>query len=121
MKDLSAVRLRGFARATDVRSGPQEVSSKFGCLKGLTTIAVVGLLSACSVGMALSGNEEPDLGAVKVGTSRGEVEMHLGNPEHSLTLEDGRRVDVYEYEIGNEPSTGRALGHGAMDVLTLGL
>ena len=27
----------------------------------------------------------------------------------------------YEYEIGNEPSAGRAIGHGVMDVLTLGL
>jgi hypothetical protein len=35
-------------------------------------------------------------------------------------LEDGRRADVYEYEIGNQPSAGRAAGHAVMDVLTLG-
>ncbi len=28
---------------------------------------------------------------------------------------------VYQYEVGNEPSAGRAVGHGVMDVLTLGL
>jgi len=34
----------------------------------------------------------------------------------------GRQArDVYEYQIGNEPSAGRAIGHGVMDVLTLGL
>jgi hypothetical protein len=87
----------------------------------LVSMALLGSLSACSVGMALSGNENPDLGAIKVGASRGEVEMHLGNPKNSTTLEDGRRVDTYEYEIGNEPSAARAIGHGAMDVMTLGL
>jgi hypothetical protein len=28
---------------------------------------------------------------------------------------------LYEYEIGNEPSAGRAAGHAVMDVLTLGI
>ncbi len=78
-------------------------------------------LCGCSVGMALSGEKEPNIGAIKVGSSRGEVEMHLGSPSMSTTLEDGTRVDIYEYEIGNEPSAGRAIGHGVMDVLTLGL
>ena len=78
-------------------------------------------LAGCSVGMALSGKKEPNLGIVKVGCQRGEVEMQLGSPTISTTLEDGCRVDVYDYEIGNEPSAGRAVGHGAMDVLTLGL
>ena len=88
---------------------------------GLAALLLVGLLSGCSVGMALSGSENPNLGAIKVGSSRGEVEMHLGSPKSSHTLEDGRRADIYEYEIGNEPSAGRAIGHGAMDVITLGL
>ena len=30
-------------------------------------------------------------------------------------------MEIYEYEIGNEPSAGRAIGHGVMDVLTLGI
>jgi hypothetical protein len=78
-------------------------------------------LSACSVGMALSGEDNPDLGAVRMGAQRGEVELHLGAPIKTVSLQDGRRADVYEYQIGNEPSAGRAIGHGAMDVLTLGL
>jgi hypothetical protein len=51
----------------------------------------------------------------------GEVEMHLGPPTTSSTLENGMRVDIYEYELGNEPSAGRAIAHGVMDILTLGL
>ena len=78
-------------------------------------------LSGCSVGMALSGSQNPDLGAVRTGASRGEIELHLGSPIKSALLEDGRRADIYEYEIGNEPSAGRAAGHAVMDVLTLGV
>jgi hypothetical protein len=80
-----------------------------------------GLLSGCSVGMALSGSENPNLGAVRTGASRGEIELHLGSPIKSTLLEAGQRADVYAYEIGNEPSAGRAAGHAAMDVLTLGI
>jgi hypothetical protein len=38
-------------------------------------LAIVALwgLSACSVGMALSGKDNPDLGAVRMGAERGEV------------------------------------------------
>jgi hypothetical protein len=89
--------------------------------RSVPALILVGLLAGCSVGMALSGSEKPDLGAIKVGSSRGEVELHLGNPKSSLGLEDGQYADTYEYEIGNEPSAGRAIGHGAMDILTFGL
>jgi hypothetical protein len=87
----------------------------------MTALALVAVLAACSVGMALSGEENPDLGAIRVGAARGEVELHLGAPIKSASLDDGRRADVYEYQIGNQPSAGRAIGHGVMDVLTLGL
>jgi hypothetical protein len=71
--------------------------------------------------MALSGQENPDLSMVRVGASRVLVEQELGKPIEQETLEDGRRSDVYEYEIGDQPSGGRALAHGALDVLTLGI
>ena len=88
------------------------------------TAVLVGLsfaLSGCSVGMALSGKKDPNLGAFRVGSTRGEAELHLGSPTSSVTTPDGGRTDIYEYELGNEPSAGRAIGHGIMDVLTLGL
>ncbi|MCM2286413.1 MAG: hypothetical protein NDI81_16640 [Desulfobacula sp.] len=90
-------------------------------MKNFMTIMSLLCLCGCSVGMALSGKKEPNIGAIKVGSTRGEVEMHLGSPATSTTLADGTRIDIYEYELGNEPSAGRAVGHGVMDVLTLGL
>jgi hypothetical protein len=90
-------------------------------LLAVSTVLVCLSLQACSVGMALSGSENPDLGAIRVGASRGEVELHLGTAIKTTPLPDGKRADVYEYEIGNEPSAGRAVGHGVMDVLTLGI
>ncbi len=70
--------------------------------------------------MAMSGKRQPDLGTIRVGATRGEVELQLGAPVE-ISEKDGRRVDIYEYEIGNEPSAGRAIGHGVMDALTLGI
>jgi len=88
--------------------------------------AVLGLIlllgnTGCSVGMAMSGKENPNLGMVRTGASRGEIELTLGPPVNTASIDQGRRVDVYEYEIGNAPSAGRAIGHGIMDIITLGL
>ena len=87
----------------------------------VSALLVAGVLSGCSVGMALSGEENPDLSVVKLGASRGEVELQLGSPISTESAADGHRIDTYEYEIGNEPSPGRAVAHGVADVLTLGL
>jgi hypothetical protein len=84
-------------------------------------LAATVLLSGCSVGMAVSGNHNPELGAVRSGVPRSEIEMHLGSPVQISSLKDGLVYATYEYEVGNEPSAGRAIGHGVMDVLTLGL
>jgi hypothetical protein len=90
-------------------------------MKNFMIVISLLCLCGCSVGMALSGKKEPNIGSIKVGSTRGEVEMHLGPPTTSSTLENGMRVDIYEYELGNEPSAGRAIAHGVMDILTLGL
>ena len=89
--------------------------------KNILLALVLIVLSGCSVGMAMSGKKEPNLGAFRVGSSRGEVELQLGSPVSSATTPEGKRVDIYEYKLGNEPSAGRAIGHGVLDVLTLGL
>jgi hypothetical protein len=87
----------------------------------LTFATLVATLSGCSVGMAASGKPAPDLSAVRVSADRSDIELRLGAPVRTGTDGEGRNVAVYRYEIGNEPSAGRAIGHGVMDVLTLGL
>ncbi|MDJ0945702.1 MAG: hypothetical protein QNJ30_19715 [Kiloniellales bacterium] len=84
-------------------------------------LLVLGATPGCSVGMALSGDENPDLSVIRVGATRGEVELHLGAPIKTEAGRNGERIDTYEYEIGDEPSAGRAVAHGVADVLTLGL
>lgn len=78
-------------------------------------------LSGCSVGMAISGDENPDLSVARSGTHRSEIEMQLGKPIKVASLSNGMSTATYQYEMGNEPSAGRAIGHGVMDVLTLGI
>tara|TARA_B100001564_G_scaffold358656_1_gene377941 strand:- start:353 stop:715 length:363 start_codon:yes stop_codon:yes gene_type:complete len=71
--------------------------------------------------MALSGKKDPNLNLLIVGKERKEIEAEFGEPIKSQTKEDGTNISTYHFEIGNEPSTGRAVAHGAMDVFTLGL
>ena len=71
--------------------------------------------------MALSGQKDPDLSVISIGESRGVIEIQLTKIVRERVLPDGSSEVFYEYTLGNEPSVGRALGHGVMDVLTLGL
>jgi hypothetical protein len=85
-------------------------------------VLLAGLSSGgCSVYMAAKGTEEPNLANVHRGASRGEIEMALGHPKSTSPHENGQLTAVYEYTAGDEPSKARAVGHGVMDVLTLGL
>lgn len=90
-------------------------------MKTTCVLLTAVLLSGCSVGMAMNGQENPDLGSVRENVSRSEIEMQLGPPIKVSSLGNGQQVATYEYEIGNEPSAGRAIGHGVMDFLTLGI
>jgi hypothetical protein len=88
----------------------------------LLSVAAVLSLSACSVGMALSGKKDPDLSVLKKGGYRCEVELQFGSPTQvAVSSGNGYTTALYNYEVGNESSPGRAVAHGAMDVLTLGL
>lgn len=90
-------------------------------MRTLLLLLVMLPLTGCSVGMALSGEEDPDLSVLRVGASRGQVEMELGTPAAEILGADGYTYATYAYTVGNEPSAGRAVAHGVMDVLTLGL
>jgi len=90
-------------------------------LRMIAQITPILFLTACSVGMAAHGQKDPNLGAIRVGSTRGEIEIHLGSPIKTASAENEWTSNVYEYEIGNEPSAGRAVFHGLMDVFTFGL
>ena len=84
-------------------------------------IIVPLVLNSCSVGMALSGSEQRDTSVFYQGAHRSFVHAKTGLPYHSIKDKDGGWIDTYLIVKGNEPSAGRAIGHGVMDVLTLGL
>lgn len=87
----------------------------------LTIIALIGLFATgCSVGMAMSGKPDPNIGVLSVGQSRDIVLLNLGQPAKTATTETGR-VDIFRLVRGNAPSAGRAVGHAVMDVLTIGI
>lgn len=89
-------------------------------LRLFSLVLIVPLLSGCSAAMALHGKREVDVAALHIGQARDEVIMIVGQPMQTQTTETGRR-DIFECQRGNAPSTGRAIGHAAMDVLTWGL
>ena len=65
-------------------------------------------LSGCSIGMALSGNKQPNFDYIAVGASRNQVEAELGHPAAVNELTGGKEEATYKYEMGNSPNSGRA-------------
>ncbi|MGB7291282.1 MAG: hypothetical protein WBD99_03835 [Thermodesulfobacteriota bacterium] len=88
----------------------------------LVLLMMISLVcSGCSVGMALSGNEQRDTSVFYNGAERSFVHAKVGLLDTAVQDKDGNWIDTYFIVKGNEPSAGRAIGHGVMDVLTLGL
>ena len=70
--------------------------------------------------MALSGKKEVNLSALRLGQDRAEVIDLLGKPAKTVIIQ-GKKTDVFELQRGNAPNASRAVGHGAMDILTFGM
>ena len=75
----------------------------------------------CSVALSMTGKQDPNLSVIRTGASRGEIELQLGSPVSAIPEEGGCTRCLYEYTLGRSPSAGRAIAHGVMDVLTLGI
>ena len=86
---------------------------------GLTSALLLFCLCGCSVFMAMSGKPDADIGMLSIGQDRSIVIANLGQPAQTITTDTGR-IDKFELQRGNAPSGGRALGHGALDLLTFG-
>lgn len=87
----------------------------------LVLVLTVGTLAGCSVGLALHGEETPDLSVIKIGAVRDDVELQLGKPYSAEKQNDGGERVRYKYQVGNDPSALRAMGHAALDVASIGL
>ena len=70
------------------------------------------VLSGCSIGMALSGNKQPNFDYIVVGSPRNQVEAEFGRPVATNSLTEGKQEASYKYEMGNSPNTGRAWVYG---------
>jgi len=85
----------------------------------LLPILLAVSLNGCAVFMAMHGKRDASISAIQIGQDRAIVVANLGEPEKTVTTEDGK-VDIFRLQRGNAPSGGRALGHGALDLLTFG-
>ena len=93
-------------------------------LRILTTVCglyAAFVLSGCSIGMALSGNKQPNFDLISVGAPRNQVEVELGHPAATNESTEGKQEATYKYEMGNSPNTGRAWVNFYVDLYTIGL
>jgi len=90
-------------------------------------IFIIGTLSltitACSVHSAMNQPNKKDTSVFHRGTPRFEVIGEIGEPVDTQKNNDGTITDTYSFIQGYSKGVkaGRALGHGLMDVATLGL
>jgi hypothetical protein len=78
--------------------------------------------TGCAVYMAAHQPEQKNLDLLKASTSRSSILAEFGTPVNTEQV-DGEKTDVFKFKQGYSQGakTARALGHGAADVLTLGL
>ena len=91
------------------------------CSRVIGLCGVLLFVSGCSVYMAASGSYDKDVSVLRIGMPRADVTFHLGTPQAANHHDDGTTTHIFEFEHGNEPSLGRAVGHAVLDVLSFGL
>jgi len=80
------------------------------------------MLTSCSVFMAAKQPDKKNVDLFKVGTPRSMLLAEFGMPTVSESRE-GKKYEIYKFVQGYSAGAkaGRAVFHGAADVLTLGL
>jgi hypothetical protein len=86
--------------ATRLRTQRQRFSMHT-MIQGIGVLALGWALAGCSVGMAMSGTAEPNLGAFGVGSSRGQVEGQRGRAMALSTDANGGRTETEECGPGS--------------------
>lgn len=86
-------------------------------------IFLLAILSGCSVFMAAKQPDKKNIELFKVGVPRSLLLAEFGLPIVSERREDGKKYEIYSFVQGYSAGAkaGRAVFHGAADVLTLGL
>lgn len=87
----------------------------------LLAICAAGMLSGCSIAMALNGHADPDFSHVQVGSRQEDIQRELGKPVATSERGNGMREETYKYEIGNSHNPGRATVYGYVLLATLGI
>jgi hypothetical protein len=104
----------------------REVSRPWFNLKYRPILALIALfiapsITGCSVGYGSPWKQEPNFEAFEEGSSRKQVEIQLGTPVFEKVLDDAKKEDTYQYEIGNSPNGARATLYFYYDLATIGL
>ena len=86
-----------------------------------TLVIIMLTLSACSVGMAVGGDDQPDLVVAQVGASKEKIDAEFSPPTKIEVREDGGAECLYIFVLGDERSYSRAVLHAGLDALTIGL
>ena len=89
----------------------------------LIFLTISFFFSGCSVYMAAKQPDQKNVELFKVGTPRSLLLAEFGLPVASEIREDGKKYEVFSFVQGYSAGAkaGRAVFHGAADVLTLGL
>ena len=79
--------------------------------------------TGCAVNQAMNQPDKKDVSVLNRGTPRYEVMGELGQPVSTEITKDDKKIDVYSFIQGYSKGVkaARALGHGVMDIVTLGL
>ncbi len=100
------------------------LTRKFANLSAVVLLATTlsTSLGGCAVYMAANQPDKKDVGVLKPGSPRNAIIAEFGPPIQTVT-KDGVKVDIYSFTQGYSglEKGGRAVLHGAADVLTLGL
>ncbi|SDP82704.1 hypothetical protein [Desulforhopalus singaporensis] len=92
-------------------------------VKPFLALIVTALLSSCSVYMAADQPDKKDIDLFKVGIPRSLLVAEFGLPTVSEVRDEGKKYEIYAFTQGYSTGAkaGRAVFHGAADILTFGL
>jgi hypothetical protein len=96
-----------------------------GIMRKLGTLALISLffvLTGCGAYMAAKQPDKKDIDLFRIGTPRAMLLAEFGLPIVSEER-DGRKYEIFKFVQGYSggAKTGRAVFHGAADIVTLGL